>query len=77
VQVSADGMGNEPPTDCRDMVAKIMNFTGLAFAQFFRLNLRRHGWRLLLAVVLFVALKNSLQYLYALALVKLVLAQLA
>ncbi|MEO7850982.1 MAG: TPM domain-containing protein [Rubrivivax sp.] len=29
VQVSADGMGNEPPTDCRDMVAKIMNFTGL------------------------------------------------
>lgn len=29
VTVDASGMGGNPPTDCRDMVARIMNFTGL------------------------------------------------
>ncbi|RNF85030.1 TPM domain-containing protein [Montanilutibacter psychrotolerans] len=29
VTVDANGMGGNPPTDCRDMVARIMNFTGL------------------------------------------------
>jgi hypothetical protein len=47
------------------------------FRQFFHLSWRRDAWRLLLAAVVFVALKTALLRLYSLLLVKLVLAQLA
>jgi hypothetical protein len=50
---------------------------GLAFAQFFCLDLRRQWPRWLLAVLAFVALKKGLQLLYARAVVKAVLAGLA
>lgn len=49
----------------------------LAFRQFFLVDLRRDWWRLLLAGVLFAALKWGLLRLYAMVLVKIVMAQLA
>ena len=48
-----------------------------AFRQFFQLRGARDAWRLLLAALVFVALKYLLVRLYSYALVKLVLAQLA
>jgi hypothetical protein len=47
----------------------------LACSQFFQLDLRRDGWRLLLAGAAFVASKKILIYLYSWLLVKLVLAK--
>ena len=49
----------------------------LAFKQFFLVDPRREWWRLLLAGVVFAALKWGLLRLYAMALVKIVMAQLA
>ena len=49
----------------------------VAFSQFFRVEPRRDGWRLLLAGALFVVSKWALLRLYAWLLVKLVLARLA
>ena len=49
----------------------------VAFAQFFRVDLRRDGWRLLLAGAVFLISKWALLRLYAWLLVKLVLARLA
>ena len=49
----------------------------VAFAQFFRVDPRRDGWRLLLAGALFLVSKWALLRLYAWLLVKLVLARLA
>lgn len=54
--------------------ALIMAF---AFRQFFQLEWKRDGWRLLLAALVFIALKYLLVRLYSYALVKIVLAQLA
>lgn len=48
----------------------------LAFRQFFLVDLRREWWRLLLAGVVFAAIKWGLVRLYAMALVKVVMAQL-
>jgi len=48
-----------------------------AFAQFFQLSWRRDAWRLLLAAAVFVALKTALLKLFAMVVVKIVLAQLA
>jgi hypothetical protein len=47
----------------------------VAFRQFFALQWRRDAWRLLLAIATFAACKALLLRLYAIALVKLVLAQ--
>lgn len=47
------------------------------FRQFFQLSWRRDGWRLLLAAVVFVALKAALLKLFGKVLAKIVLAQLA
>ena len=49
----------------------------VVFRQFFQLSWRRDGWRLLLAAVVFVAVKTALLKLFAKLLVKIVLAQLA
>ena len=49
----------------------------IVFRQFFQLSWRRDGWRLLLAALVFVALKTALLKLFARLLVKIVLAQLA
>lgn len=49
----------------------------LAFQQFFLLDVRREWWRLLLAGALFASIKWGLVRLYAMAVVKLVMAQLA
>ena len=46
----------------------------LAFKQFFALDLRRDGWRLALAAVVFLVTKWGLQRLYGLALFKLILS---
>ena len=48
-----------------------------AFRQFFQFGWRRDGWRLLLAAVCFVAIKFLLVRLYSLAVIKIVMAQLA
>ncbi|MBK8284825.1 MAG: DUF3667 domain-containing protein [Ahniella sp.] len=45
--------------------------------QFFLLEWRKHWWRLVLAAAVFVIVKTALLRLYAVAIVKLVLAQLA
>jgi hypothetical protein len=47
------------------------------FRQFFQLSWRRDGWRLLLAAAAFVAFKTALIRLFSLALLKVVLYQLA
>lgn len=49
----------------------------LACRQFFKLQWRRDGWRLLLTIAVFLAVKWLLLRLYAIALVKLVLAQIS
>lgn len=49
----------------------------LALSQFFLVDLRRHGWRLALAGIVFIDAKKILIYLYAWPLVKLVLAHSA
>jgi hypothetical protein len=49
----------------------------VVFRQFFQLSWRRDGWRLLLAAAAFVAFKTVLLRLFSLALVKVVLLQLA
>jgi hypothetical protein len=48
-----------------------------AFRQFFQLQWRRDSWRLLLAALAFVAIKYLLTRLYSMAVIKIVLAQLA
>jgi hypothetical protein len=57
-----------------------MNLAGivvvtLALKQFFLLDLRRDGWRLVLAAAVFVGFRFALQSLYATLLIKLVLAR--
>ncbi|MBL8258484.1 MAG: hypothetical protein JNM60_01560, partial [Candidatus Competibacteraceae bacterium] len=47
----------------------------IAFKQFFLVDLRREGWKLLLAGILFSAIKWGATKLYALAVVELVLWQ--
>lgn len=49
----------------------------LAFSQFYLLDLRRDWWRLLLVALVFIAIKRTLIYLYAKALIKIALAQMA
>lgn len=49
----------------------------IVFRQFFQLSWRRDGWRLLLAAVVFVAIKTVLLRLFSFALVKVVIHQLA
>ncbi len=48
----------------------------LAFSQFFALDLRRHAWRVGLAALLFLIIKQALMYAYGRVVLKLVLAQL-
>ncbi|WP_313919323.1 DUF3667 domain-containing protein [Tahibacter sp.] len=59
------------------MDAVELGIVQLALSQFFLVDLRRHWWRLALAGITFVVAKTLLLYLYALALVKLVLARAA
>ncbi len=59
------------------MDAVEMLIVGVSFQQFFLLDLKRHWWRLLLAVLLFAGIKWLLLRGFAWLLVKLVMAKLA